>query len=146
VKFSAPDCSFELELLGYQFAASVSGYEDRNWLQVRIAAMHNGAPWNAMGPVLLTSEVAELANWLDAVADGKLVEDSTDFIEPNLQFELLEPPPRLRIYFELEFRPKWMVSDGAPMSDFWCEFPMVPEELHSAAVSLRSQLSKYPPR
>jgi hypothetical protein len=146
VKFLSADCKLELELVGYQFGVPEKDRHDRNWLQVRIEAMHDGARWKATNPVLLTWEVAELAQWLEDVAAGKLVEDSPDFIEPNLRFEFLEVPPRLRVYFELEFRPNWMRAEGAPMDDFWCEFPMEPDQLRVAAASLRAQLARFPQR
>jgi hypothetical protein len=149
VKLSAGwDCALQLEVIGYQFPKLETEPYDSNWLNIRIEATHPGGKWKATDPSLLTYEAAELADWLDGVANGSIVAPSElSFLEPNLRFELIEKPsPTVRVYFELESRPKWAPADGASMDDLWLDFPVDSDQLRAAASNLRAQLRPFPQR
>jgi hypothetical protein len=93
----------ELELLGYQFPAIEDDERDSNWLNIRISATNDQGSWNATDPSIGTVEVAELADWLEAIAEREEPACELEFIEPNLAFELAETngSVRLRAWFEL---------------------------------------------
>jgi hypothetical protein len=136
--------ALELSIMGYQFPSGPTEWHDRNWLKVRIEVVHPRGAWRSTDPTLLTSEVLELADWLDAVAKGNVAQDDRPFTEPNLRFEL--GGNALRVYFELESRPSWAKADGAGTNDLWVEFPLAEIDLRTAAADLRRQLEQYPVR
>ena len=138
----------ELTLLGYQFPAVKGDWHDANWLNIRIAAANDRGSWNATDASLLTSEVASLADWLDAIAEGRSAASETDFIEPNLSFELIEASDRVRLraWFELELRPRWAPWDEVPQRDLCVDLDIARDDVRAAAASLRDHLSRFPMR
>ena len=136
--------AFDLSLVGYQFPTGPTEWHDRNWLNVRIDVVHPRGRWHSSEPSLLTSEVLELADWLELIAAGALSVDDRPFIEPNLRFEVGNRA--LRIYFELESRPNWARADGAGLNDLWIELPLNELDLRAAASDLRQQLERFPLR
>jgi hypothetical protein len=143
------DGSFELTILGYQFPQLATEEYDSNWLNIRVQVQHQRGRWSAQDACLLTYEAAALADWFEAIAVGREVEVERSFIEPNLLFQLRAERAGtriLRVYFELELRPKWAPYDGAPEEDLFLDLPAQPTQLTAAAESLRTQLARYPQR
>jgi hypothetical protein len=141
--------SFALAVIGYQFPEMKTELYDSNWLRIQININHPRGNWTATDAMLLTYEVAQLADWLDDLACGRLSLSECGFIEPNLEFRVLATEsgePKLRVLFELEARPSWAETDGAGMEDLWLEFPLNELELHRASRSLREHLEKFPQR
>jgi hypothetical protein len=138
---------FELKVRGYQFPQLTSEEYDSDWLVINIWVKHPLGSWASTDPCLLTWEAANLADWFEAIADGKVVDEEQSFLEPNLRFELIEnAAKKLRVYFELECRPAWAPYDGAGMDDLWLEFGIGVEELRTAAASLRHDVNRFPIR
>ena len=105
--------------------------------------------WEFRDPALLTWEGERLSNWLEALASGQPVEESEDFLEPNLRFEVVgrgEDTITIRVYFELESRPPWFFAREAGMNDLWVDLLVDSHDLRAAASSLRSDLARSPPR
>jgi hypothetical protein len=145
---SSDGASLEVKILGYEFPDIETEEYDSNWLVIEIDATHPSGHWVCRDSCLLTYEVAALANWLAGIPRGQDVSHVQRFIEPNLEFRLIEADTSrtLRIYFEAECRP-----DGAPWNqgvvrDLWLDFPVSELNLEEAAESLRRQLAKYPQR
>jgi hypothetical protein len=91
---------FELKVLGYQFPHITDEPWDANWLSIQVSVDSARGSWSASDPSLVTADVAEIADWLLAIADGGSAADRLDFLEPNLSFELLqaaEDRARLRV-------------------------------------------------
>src|SRR4051812_43563925 len=80
--------SLELKIVGYQFPALATEEYDSNWLQIQIRATIPEGSWTTTDPCLLTYEAAELADWFDAVHEGRASDDVLGFLEPNLRFEI----------------------------------------------------------
>jgi hypothetical protein len=141
---------FELTVLGYQFPAIVDDEWDSNWLNIRIHAQTERGGWSATDPSLLTADVAALADWLQAIAEGKIeAGDELEFMEPNLSFGLTGESGdevALRIWLELESRPPWAASGVVGERDCWIDLDVHRDDLHRAADDLREQLQKFPPR
>jgi hypothetical protein len=96
----------------------------------------------------LTSELAELADWLEAINSEKYFKPILQFIEPNLSFHIVDPDRdsrRLRIYFEFGMRPDW-ADEWHIQKDLWVEFRIADLALSTAIQSLREQLAWFPPR
>jgi len=81
--------AFELEIVGYQFPHMETEEYDSNWLMIRIDVSHPKGGWASTDPSLLTYEVADLAEWLEAVYNGESVDPEMVIIEPNLEFQLV---------------------------------------------------------
>jgi len=149
MRLVGPDGSMELTLVGYQFPHLATAAWDSNWLNVRVRVQHPRGNWSAQDPCLLTYDVAELADWFEAVATGRDQDAELGFMEPNLVFKTGRDSHGsrfVRVYFDLELRPTWASSNGAEMEDLFLEFPADAAQLSAAAQSLREQLARYPQR
>jgi hypothetical protein len=138
--------ALQLNILGYQFQAENKDLDDMNWLYIEGKVCHPGGSWTFHDSCLMTGEVLRLAHWLEAVAKDEAVNVEESFIEPNLSFRLEDTSNgrHIRVYFELEPRPPWGRSSES--NEVWIEFPIIKEDLLTAATSLREQLKIFPPR
>lgn len=138
-----------LRVYGYQYPGECDDY-DANWLLIDLTASQAGRAWRSLGAILLTWEVAGLADWFDALAVEGSSEPEFSFIEPNLHFISLgvdSIDTSIRIFFELESRPNWARSNEAPAEEeFWIDVTVSPEGLKAAASSLREDLNRFPYR
>lgn len=127
-----------LSIVGYQFPKLDTEPYDSNWLMVSLAVKHPEGSWKETDPCLLTFEVEQLADWLEAVAQGRKVDATRGFTEPNLSFKLVEGPARwLVIHFA-----DWPGSErGQDLT-----LPLDELDLQAAASSLRQQLAQFPQR
>jgi len=132
--------SLELEIVGYQFPVIENEPYDSNWLVISGRGTSDAKSWTFSDPCLLTREVAALADWLEARSRSGKGAGKIGFIEPNLYFRWKKGV--LRVDFEIECRPPW----AKDVSEFYLLFSPSPEELASAAASLREQLRKHPAR
>lgn len=132
---------FALTILGYQFPYLTDTPYDSNWLQVQARAHMAGFTWVASDPCLLTYELQELINWLQALADGQQVDDSIGFTEPELSFQ--HSATALHVFLSYNLCP-----DSAPVEGNSAElvFPLAEIDLHAAVASLQAQLDSYPQR
>jgi hypothetical protein len=136
----------ELNVAGYQFPHLEHQEYDSDWLRIAINVNHPRGTWTSIDACLLTWEVARLADWFVAIATGDTVDHAQDFIEPNLRFQLLDDRSHMRVYFELECRPRWAPSDGAGMNDLWVDLNVDSQDLTEAASALRGDLERFPVR
>jgi hypothetical protein len=150
MKLSGPNnTSFTLTIVGYQFPALATTPYDSNWLDIRIDVTSTQGTWSATDPCLLTYEVQQLADWLEAIGERRNTSSVCSFTEPCLVFELLaddQDRPMLRIFFELELRPAWAASKTASKEDVWIEFPFTATDASRAVQELRTELERYPQR
>jgi hypothetical protein len=147
---SADGSEFELRIAGYEFPEDGLGADDDDWLQVRVRVTTPCGSWEATDPSLETWDVAALADWLEDLAQGRLVRwKRLEFTEPNLSFGVLHNAHGrvlLRAYFELELRPPWAERDYVGEPDLWVDLDVIPEDLATAAESLRHELNRFPVR
>jgi hypothetical protein len=142
---------FALEIVGYEFPDLEDdrfGW-DSNWLRIRIEVTTERGSWTSIDPSLLTTDVALLADWLDAAETGREADRLCWFVEPSLSFELVERGPQgalLRVWFELESRPPWARKDFVSTPDCAVDLTVGTAELGRAAAALREQLRRFPPR
>lgn len=152
MRLDGPNGDFvELNLVGYQFenARPGEGLDDANWLRVWVQASAKGHRWQTVDSCLLTWEVLRLADWLESISRNGNVDSKQDFLEPNLSFELVGrtgTATNLRVYFDLECRPKSLASNLAGMEDLWAELQLSSEQLREWALDFRRQLGRFSPR
>ncbi len=139
---------FEMTVIDYEFPEVHDDRYDSNWLIIEIRATLAKDSWSASYPCMLTGELADLADWLDAVADGKTTSARLDFIEPNLHFEVTESEPKkLCVYIDAELKPAEVPSNDSGIDEaIRIEFELIPAELKDAVVSLRAHLQAFPIR
>jgi hypothetical protein len=157
VELSIAGSFFRLTLLGYQYPDAEGEPYDANWLLVRVDAVGPQGAWSVADPCLLTNEVNQLADWLEATARPGTAAPAISFLEPALLFRLVEREGKeqfLRIHFGSLVRPDYVqeildlpatAGHGNPR-DRWLDFPLAEIDLPAEARNLRQQLKKYPPR
>jgi hypothetical protein len=141
--------SFHLSIVGYQFPENEKEEWDSNWLRIHMAVALPQGAWSLTDPFLLTYEVGRLADWFDAIANHKQVENELGFVEPNLGFEVIyqqDTAKYLRVHFGMECLPPWVEKNEHGTADVFTDFSLADINLHEAAESLRLQLSFYPQR
>jgi hypothetical protein len=139
---------FEMTVIDYEFPEPHDDRYDSNWLIIEIRATHAKDSWSASYPCMLAGELADLADWLDEVAEGKITSARLDFIEPNLHFEVKESEPKkLCVYIDAELSPAGALGDDSGIDEaIRIEFELIPAELKDAVVSLRTSLRAFPIR
>lgn len=154
----ADSTTFQLDLDGYQYPEVTNQAYDSDWLFVTIRVDERRGRWSSTQPILLTWEVARLADWLEAIADGqpqrrdgRPVSAGVSFLEPNLRFAVIdgrETGVPIRIVFEHESRPPWDPSRfGLTDTDVaTIDLHLTAEDLRQAAADLRQQLQRFPLR
>ena len=89
MKLTAGSSSFQLTILGYQFPDAEGEQYDANWLIVRVDVESPRGSWKATDTCLLTYEAAQLAEWIEKVAQGEPVQPGMKFLEPALLFRFI---------------------------------------------------------
>lgn len=140
---------FEMTVIGYQFPEILDEEYDSNWLIIEIRASSLEGSWSISNPCMLTIELADLADWLDDVANGNgTINTRLDFFEPCLCFEVtgLEPK-KLCVHLNEELKPVSLRDNDSKRDTAICiEFKVTPQALKDAAASLRSYLRFFPIR
>jgi hypothetical protein len=140
--------SLELRILGYQFPHLATAPYDSNWLIVAGDVKHARGSWQFTDPCLLTYEAAELASWINSLADAGRLSGICDFIEPSLEFRALIEMDRsvLRVTFDYQALPSWASDQTGAEEPMWIDFPIEELDLRLAALQWRAELAAYPQR
>jgi len=157
------DNFFELSIKGYEFPDFLDEFYDANWLMIagRVRLRSTG-DWSFCCPCMLTTDVKNLIEFLEAGARNELTYTGCGFFEPNLSFSLIyrgnhtseagkkgnsttsmstEPSyDTLRVYFDAESLPPGCKHE------IYCDFSVTPATLRSTAQNLREQLIRFPVR
>ena len=137
----------ELKIMGYQFPEiNTPGDWDSNWLSVYIDVHSKIDNWQTVDPSLTTSEVREIIKWFRDLSLNKEVEYAQlGFIEPNLEFNLIDKDSNLKhikMIFNAESKPKSARED----EEYCVDFRLSNNDLAKAADELENGLEKYPER
>lgn len=138
---------FQLTLLGYQYPDAEGEPYDANWLRVRVDAVGSQGAWSAVDPCLLAEEAERLAEWLEELHEGRAT-PALSFMEPALLFRRVEMEngSGLRIHFGPLVYPSWAEQNPTTRPDVSLTFAINAVDLPAAALELRAQLKKSPPR
>jgi hypothetical protein len=137
-----------LTVLDYEYPDNTTEIYGADWLFIRLAGQKNGERWERVHPSMLTWDIVQFIDWLDAVRLGLPTRlQQFEFSEPWLVFERRAgDQPVLRAYIEGKLRPHWMPYKGAYQEDYWIDFPLAELDLARAIASLREELAKFPCR
>jgi len=141
-----------LTIVNYQFRheRALQNKWDANWLIVHGDVTTPEGHWQFNDPCLATWEVTRLADWLENIALQRDADNIDDFTEPNLRFFYHGETGgcfRIVVQFSHESLPRWVWSAGRGMArKYSVEFSVSSEQLQVAAVSLREELRRFPPR
>ncbi len=155
MRLSTNNSSFNLTILGYQYPDAAGEPYDANWLSIHVEAGGPEGEWTGTDPCLLTYEATRLADWLEAVANGKEAPPALSFLEPVLLFRLVDGAAgkTLRVHFGNLINPSWRRLEQpqgggqrVECPDLWLDFPVAEVDIASAARELRQQVKRYPNR
>ena len=141
--------TLELTILGYEVPKPRPKEHNphNDWLRAHVAVKTPRGSWDATGTPLLTTEVADLAFWLEAIATGGETGETKEFFEPLLYFEYRGTRGGnvlIRIGFGLAFIPPWAGRYEVDASDHCFDFEVTTTELVRASHSLRVQGEMFP--
>jgi hypothetical protein len=139
--------TFELEVVGYEFATIQEDYWDSNWLNVQVRIEHPLGAWSFMDPCLTTFDVERLAGWFEATARGEAIPEAEEgFVEPTLEFSYVPVPlAAIQVRFVHESGPPWFTEQDQG-DELTLSFPVAENDLQSSARALREILVRYPAR
>lgn len=136
----------EFRITNYEFPKITNCYYDSNWLLISLKVKSDCGNWQTTDPSLFTRDVADIIDWFNKLSKNEKVEFETlDFMEPNLEFELIKNETDLKIVrmkFDLESRPQ----NANDEKDYFVDCEMNNIELNRVADELRKELEPYPER
>lgn len=141
-----PTNSLTLAIVGYQFPDLQLQHNnpyDPNWLLIRVTVATSEGAYTVLDPSLLTSEVAELADWLGSLSVFSGAK-SIGFTEPNISFNLAHLPynqPTLEVHLAAECKAPWHRDT---LHDTVLSFPLPTLDLTAITHSIRLELAQFP--
>jgi hypothetical protein len=98
--------------------------------------------WSEADSCLQIPEVQALADWADAVAEGREAEPRITFQEPDLALAVdrSSEPNQIVVHLDLELGPPNLDEGEASMDAYEVRLPLDPRQLHGFARALRAQL------
>jgi hypothetical protein len=137
----------ELVVLRYEFPDMNEDRWDSNWLVVSGRVSLAGKTWRFTDPCFTTFELAELAEWFDAIAKRRDVAPEFEFTEPNVVFAYsATPQPTLRVRFAHESAPPWVKNEKDRLDGVTIEFPLSNLDIAAITAEVRAILIEYPIR
>ena len=144
-------------IVGYEFPDDLIDERTANWLEVDVQVRTPHGSGASRTPCMLTWDVAEFADWLDAFGTPGTPPPSRSYFvfpEPNLQLEVRAQKPQhvgLHVSFILERPGQWEMDDMfAQETDRHyigaMDLLVSRIALHRAAASLRADLQSFPRR
>tara|TARA_B100000809_G_C15001514_1_gene481723 strand:- start:105 stop:437 length:333 start_codon:yes stop_codon:yes gene_type:complete len=101
--------------------------------------------WKTSHPSLLTSDIKRIIYWFKQLSENTKTEESLDFLEPNIAFELLKfgtEEKLIRILFDLESRPK----NADDKKDYFVDCKMNNNTLKKIISDLQKEAENFPER
>ncbi|MGH1429388.1 MAG: WapI family immunity protein [Arenicella sp.] len=140
MKFFELNKRFELSVLGYQFE-NAEEYYDSNWLTISIKASDGNYDWEVHDSCLLTFELKEFRDWLDANKVGRF-----DFIENEISFSVDSSDELLNVILDFNFHPKGEKYSYEKDSEYILSFSFSKKQRADFIKFFDKILSSYPIR
>ncbi len=88
--FKEEDKNLEFEVIGYEFEniEKEDDYYDANWLSVNIKYSDSKISFDQIDHCLLSFELLDFIESIEAIIEGKIAKIITEFIEPYLEFSI----------------------------------------------------------
>jgi hypothetical protein len=138
--------AFELVVLRYEHPDITADRWDANWLVVSGRVTAGEQSWRFVDACVTTFELAELAEWLQAIGNGRAPREYS-FAEPNLAFSYVDGNgPLLRVRFAHESAPPWLTEPDARVRGLAVDFAATDSDTASAVTELRNALIEFPIR
>lgn len=137
--------SVELRITNYEFPKITNCEYDSNWLLIYLNVKSDCGNWKTSHPSLLTGDVKRIIRWFNELSENKQTENSLDFLEPNIAFELLEygaDKKRIKIFFDLESRPQ----NTDDKKEYFVDCEMNNSTLKKIAADLQKEVEPFPAR
>lgn len=135
------DCSFSLEIEGYEVGNAPADKYDANWISIRVSVQSRQGNWSKIAPVLLTWEIEDLIEWCRG---GYELEPLLQFVEQSIEFYAAAVDSEL-IHFKVtlagKLLPEWQDQYSINLDLF-----LRRQELRRFASELESELSHFPYR
>jgi hypothetical protein len=106
---------FELALIEETFEDMQDSERDDRWTTLSFRVAAEQGEWEETAPSVNLYELENLAQWLEAVAEGASGDQTVELLEPNLSFSLDaggENWALIRVGFHLKDRPEWAIIDA----------------------------------
>jgi hypothetical protein len=144
---SASGNAFELVVVGYEHPDITEGMWESNWLVVSGTVTRDDESWSFVDPCVTTFELADLADWLEKLADGSVDPPQMAFTEPNLEFSYSHlVSPVLRVRFAHDSAPPRIRNSDEAAEGIVLEFPLSELDPRAAAADVRDALMDFPVR
>tara|TARA_R110000868_G_scaffold31045_1_gene114109 strand:+ start:45 stop:491 length:447 start_codon:yes stop_codon:yes gene_type:complete len=135
----------EFKITNYEFPKITDCEYDSNWLLIYLDVKSDCGNWKTSHPSLLTRDVKRIIEWFKELSENIRTENSLDFLEPNIAFELLEfrtDKKLIRILFDLESRPQ----NANDEKEYFVDCEMDNNTLKKVATELKKEAEPFPER
>ena len=139
----------EFSIVSYQYQTHVPEDDhdyDANWLFVGFRVSDAAKTWGSVEPAWLTWDVADLIDWLQAIAAGITPSNAWTALEPLLSLECLEPAPEPQLVAVLALELRSADAKALGVADQAIRLSPRVDELLTAAAVLAAGLQSFPPR
>lgn len=143
MNLSSKNKIFELKVNNYQYPELIFekyDYYDSNWLMINCFLNDEGKEWTFIDPCLLTFELEQLIDWFEHLSRKDYSENSIEFIEPILAFEITNEIFRIRL--AAEGKPGWISGED----DYTLDFELPSINFVNIINQLKIELNKFPKR
>ena len=134
------DKRLELDILGYEFPDAEDDYFDANWLNVGIHYDDGSLSFRQVDSCLLSFELKELTETLDAILEGRETGTATDFMEPYLTLSVT----RKGEGYDVQSR--FVYDTGSPWKEVCVCQEMDSRELADLNTELKKMYARFPRR
>ena len=152
MKLETPDGRFfSLRVDAYEFPHEELGptegnpadeFETGRFVVVSHTFRNTDGEWRASGPIMTTTELQGLIDWLKSIQDRIVLKGGVSFTERVLEFTVDDSQSALRVHVFHGFLPSWV----DPAESVTIEFPIASVRFDCVLDSLQRQLARFPGR
>jgi hypothetical protein len=135
---------FELGLVQDRFAEQQDGFGDSSYVTVSFRVAMAEESWEETAPMMNLFQLKNLAEWLQAVAQGTPEISEVELLEPSLRFSIVKDAGEtvtIRVSFHLEGRPEEYVIDAPTDEAEHVDIRIARDQVMTAAAELERDLA-----
>lgn len=137
------EIEFELALIEQRLEDLQDEERDDRFATISFRVGTRDDSWEETAPSINLYQLKSLADWLEAVEDGRPEMERIELLEINLSFDLQEESPEqvtLVVGFHLENRPEWAMIDAPTDEAGFIRLRISREDAGVAGRELRADL------